>query len=184
MESQERIHLSKALTRVLRHKPWLFELELDDQGWTAVEPVLQGLRQSHAGWTALDLSDLQEVVATSPKSRFEMRGGQIRALYGHSTPQRIAKTPAQPPDVLYHGTPGETLPVIRETGLKPMSRQYVHMTTDKRVAVEVGKRKGGTTVMLVISAEQAHLSGIVFYRGNDFVWLADHVPPQFIQFPE
>lgn len=184
VDNEERKRLSKALTRVLRHKPWLYELELDENGWTPVDPVLEGLRLERRDWATLTADAIAEVVATSTQNRFEMDGGRIRALYGHSTPSRIIKTPGQPPEMLYHGTPPDIMPIIRADGLRPMSRQYVHMSVEEHIAHEVGKRKGATTMMLIILALQAHQSGVTFYRGNDFVWLADFVPAQFIQFPE
>jgi putative RNA 2'-phosphotransferase len=184
MDNKERTRLSKALTRVLRHQPWLYELELDEHGWTHVEPVLEGLRPERSDWAALTAESLAEVVAMSTQNRFEMDGNRIRALYGHSIPGRIDKTPAQPPEALYHGTPPDIMPIIQADGLKPMSRQYVHMSVQEHIAHEVGKRKASTTMMLVIRALEAYQSGIAFYRGNDFVWLADFVPAQFIQFPD
>jgi putative RNA 2'-phosphotransferase len=69
---------------------------------------------------------------------------------------------------------------LRE-GLKPMSRQYVHLSLDQETAVQVGQRKSSQPVMLIIQAQAAHDQGIVFYEGHGLVWLADFVPPEFIQ---
>lgn len=37
------IELSGALSYVLRHAPWEYELELDDQGWAPVNDLLNSL---------------------------------------------------------------------------------------------------------------------------------------------
>lgn len=108
-------------------------------------------------------------------------GERIRALYGHSVPGRLRREPAPPPDLLFHGTsPGVVNTILRD-GLLPMSRQYVHLSIDAATAVEVGRRKSRTPVLLNIDARSAHDSGVAFYIGNERVWLADRVPPRFIR---
>jgi putative RNA 2'-phosphotransferase len=62
-----------------------------------------------------------------------------------------------------------------------MRRQYVHLSTDEATAVQVGLRKADQPVILRISAQQASGSGVPFYPGNEQVWLADHVPAEYIE---
>lgn len=180
MNAEARKRTSRALALVLRHKPWLFELELDEQGWTDAIIVLDGLRDMHAEWHSLSLADLQEIVETSDKSRYELSGSRIRALYGHSIPDRIEKIPALPPDTLYHGTTQEALSIIQHDGLRPMGRQYVHCAVKIDMARQVGNRKHGQTVILSVAAAKAYADKIPFYRGNEFVWLADYIPFSYL----
>ncbi len=172
--------LSKTLSHALRHEPWLYELELDDDGWTSLEPLLSTLRMRKAEWRNLGRPDLEEMISRSAKKRFEISGNTIRAFYGHSVPGKLRKLPARPPDTLFHGTAPAALDKIGEGGLKPMSRQYVHLSTDEATAREVGARKTARPVILNIDAAAAHASGVLFYEGNDSVWLADEIPPEFV----
>jgi putative RNA 2'-phosphotransferase len=64
----------------------------------------------------------------------------------------------------------------------PMGRQYVHLSVDEATAVEVGRRKAGKPNIIIVMALEAHEKGIRFYEGNEKVWLADLVPPEFIVF--
>ena len=64
-----------------------------------------------------------------------------------------------------------------------MGRQFVHLSSDAETARQVGRRKTRSPVILEIQARPAHLAGVRFDRGNDMVWLADHVPPRFITIP-
>lgn len=173
--------VSRTVSHALRHEPWLYELELDEAGWVATEDLLGALRQERTVWAVLAEADLAQMIATADKMRYEMRDGRIRALYGHSTPQRLAKELAEPPAILYHGTSPEAAVQICATGLAPMRRQYVHLSVDIAMADQVGRRKAARPVLLVVRAREAHTSGIAFYRGNDAVWLADLVPVQFIE---
>ena len=174
------VKLSRAISHALRHEPWLFELELDEAGWVFVESLLAALRTENRSWSSLSEADLAQMIAQSDKKRYELRDGRIRALYGHSTPLRLLPKAANPPPVLFHGTSPEAAGKIRGEGLKPMGRQYVHLSIDTATAVQVGGRKSSRPVILRVNARGAHDNGFGFYRGNDTVWLADFVPPSFI----
>lgn len=174
--------LSKLVSHALRHEPWLYELELDDEGWVSVEVLLSALRAEKPEWAALKETDLAAMIANSDKKRHELLDGKVRALYGHSLPHKLLKQPAEPPAVLYHGTSPETVALIRASGLQPMGRQYVHLSVDTETGEQVGHRKARVPVLLEVQARVAAASGVAFYRGNDLVWLADQVPAQFIEF--
>ena len=173
--------LSKTVSHALRHEPWLYEIELDDDGWTSVASLLAALRQERSVWCELTENELAAMLATSAKQRFEMTGGRIRALYGHSVPGKLRREPAEPPVHLFHGTSPAIIPAIRKDGLLPMGRQYVHLSTDREMAQAVGGRKASAPVILIVKAQAAHQAGVVFYEGNDKVWLADRVPPEFFE---
>jgi putative RNA 2'-phosphotransferase len=173
------IKLSKELSYALRHAPWEYELELDEHGWVDISQLLHSLRENRE-WASVCEADLQRIIDASDKKRHEIRDGMIRALYGHSTPQKILREPASPPDVLYHGTAGRFLDSILDKGLLPQSRQFVHLSADTETALQVGRRRDSRPVLLVVDAVKAYREGVAFYRGNDKVWLADQVPSAFI----
>lgn len=173
--------LSKEVSYALRHAPWEYELELDDEGWVEIAQLLAALHET-SSWHELSAQDLQIMIERSEKKRFEIFGGKIRALYGHSTPQRIVKTPVAPPEILYHGTARRFIPSIRGAGLLPQSRQYVHLSADTETASQVGKRRDGKPVLLRVRALEAWRNGVPFYRGHEKVWLADAIPAGYIEF--
>lgn len=173
--------LSRAVSHALRHAPWLYELELDEEGWVPVDQLLAGLRAKGADWEALDEATLERMVAHASKRRHEISDGRIRALYGHSTPRRIARVRAVPPALLYHGTSPNAWSHISVSGLRPMGRQYVHLSGDEEMAIKVGRRKSTSPLILHVHADRASESGVAFYTGNDQVWLADFIPAEFIE---
>jgi putative RNA 2'-phosphotransferase len=174
--------LSRVVSHALRHEPWLYELELDEEGWSNTASLLAALRNEGPSWSALSEADLAAMIGRSSKARHEMVNGRIRALYGHSLPGKLKKTIAAPPALLFHGTSPAALAQIRAMGLQPMSRQYVHLSVDRGMAVAVGKRKSQEPIILTIAAAQASAAGHHFYLGNEKVWLADEVPSAFIDF--
>ena len=172
--------VSKVVAHALRHEPWLYELELDDEGWVPVAELLDALHSKGPAWEHLAAPDLAELIAASSKRRYELDGDRIRALYGHSVPGRLTREAAQPPEQLFHGTSPRAAGSIREQGLVPMRRQYVHLSVDVGTARQVGRRKAPEPVLFVVRAAEAAADGVPFYRGNEQVWLADAVPAQYL----
>ena len=174
--------LSKELSYMLRHVPWEYELELDEEGWVDVDLVLDAL--SKGGFNDISVTDLMLVIDQSDKRRHEMRDSKVRALYGHTTPNVIRKDVVKLEQPLYHGTPSEATSIILETGLLPMQRQYVHLSIDVETAIIVGKRKAKEPVLLEIDIIKAQENGVVFYKGNEKVYLADSVGAEYIRVVE
>ena len=175
--------LSKTISHALRHEPWLYELELDDEGWVAIEQLLESLRSENESWNAIVENDIAEMIRASSKRRHEIRNGRIRAMYGHSIQNKLRRIAATPPKILFHGTSPCVVSVIKTEGLNPMNRQNVHLSIDEATAIEVGQRKSKKPVLLRVRSSEASENDVAFYEGNEKVWLADEIPPQFIDFP-
>jgi putative RNA 2'-phosphotransferase len=165
------------LAFALRHDPTRFGLELDDEGWASLHDVLIAIRFDRYDWALVDEAVLKGAVDET--DRFEIRDGRIRATYGHSI--ELGKLPpiAAPPSVLFHGTTEEALPGIRQEGLKPIGRCFVHLTSDREYARQVADARQSRAVILVRAAD-AHASGHVFRRANGHVWLTGHVEAAFL----
>ena len=84
--------LSKAVSHALRHEPWIYELELDDHGWVAIEDLLEALKRQQSEWEHLNRADLAQMIGSSSKKRHEINRDKIRALYGHSLPGKLQKS--------------------------------------------------------------------------------------------
>ena len=173
--------LSKEISYALRHAPWEYELELDEEGFVPVEQLIHALNESGEYKETITKDDILHIIETSEKKRHELKDGKIRALYGHTVPSHIRKETVVPPDILYHGTSHKAYEIIMDSGLKPMSRQYVHLSTNTDTAVRVGKRRDKNPVILTVDAKRAYADGVVFYSsGYEKVILADFVPAEYL----
>jgi putative RNA 2'-phosphotransferase len=172
--------LSRLVSHALRHEPWLYELELDDEGWVSVAALLDAIHGQGSEWAQIGEADLVAMIAASSKRRHEIDGDRIRALYGHSVPGRVTKIEAEPPARLFHGTSAQAWSKIQRVGLKPMGRQYVHLSVDVATAEQVGRRKSPSPVILAVDAARAREAGSRFWSGNELVWLADHIAPEHL----
>ena len=174
------------MSYALRHDPGALDLVLDGEGWVPIDDLLKAI-VSRPRWHWIQAEHIHEVVETCDKKRYERKGDSLRARYGHSKAARPTYEPVEPPEHLYHGTPRGYLPAIRMEGLKAMSRQYVHLSTTPDMARQVGSRRDKKPVILTIRAGEACASGIRFGKpseGMEGVWLAERIPPAFIEVPE
>lgn len=169
---------SKFLSLILRHKPEVIGITLDEHGWADVEELIEGIR----GTRAFDREMLEEIVRTDEKQRYSFNEDRtlIRANQGHSIPVDVELPVVTPPAYLYHGTCQKYVASIDEAGLLPQSRLYVHLSGDRDTAVKVGRRHGKPVVYRVKSG-QMQADGYVFYRSVNGVWLTKQVPAAYLE---
>ena len=164
----------KRLAYLLRHcrNPLYISLE---GGWAPVSTILDVLQ--------ITKPVLDNIVAQDVKGRYsyDSTGTLIRANQGHSIPDvMVEMLQPEPPEYLYHGTATRFLDAICKEGLKPMTRQYVHLSADYETAVAVGKRHG-TPVVLVIRAQEFVNDGHELYQSSNGVWQAKAVPANYFE---
>lgn len=83
-----------------------------------------------------------------------------------------------PPEIRYHGTSMNADAAIAEVGLKPRSRNYVHLTSDNDAALETGVRHGDT-ITIHIKALEMFQDGYEFYNPAGNTWLVREAPSTF-----
>lgn len=169
--------LSKYLSYILRHHPEEADLDLDKRGFADLDRVIRSFEGSKHSWASRE--DIEKLIQQSEKKRFEIRDTKIRALYGHSIDVIIERA-EKPPDKLYHGTSPDSLDSIMDEGLKPMERQYVHLSISRDEALKVGKRHHPEPLILKIDALKAWKDDIEFYRRGD-LYLSKNIPPKYIR---
>lgn len=178
MNAQQLKKISKGLSYILRHRPDSVGLELREGGWLEITELLDALRRTGE---EVPRDVLEQVVAENDKQRFEFSADRlmIRARQGHSAEVDLGYEPALPPDVLFHGTATKNLESILQQGLLKGRRHHVHMSTNKETMLQVAMRHG-KPVLLEIDAQRMHADGHAFFVTGNHVWLADHVPPEYL----
>jgi len=172
--------ISKLFSLVLRHKPQVLKLDMDEKGWVRVSQLISNAKILRN--IILTVEDVKKIVNTNNKKRFILSedNSMIRANQGHSIDVDLQLKPMYPPAILYHGTASRFLASIHASGLKKMDRQYVHLSATKETAVAVGKRHGNP-VVLEVEAERMWEDGFRFYLSENKVWLTDYVPAKYIR---
>lgn len=169
---------SKYISLILRHKPEVIGITLDEHGWANVEDLIAGVGKTHP----ISRELLEEIVRTDSKQRYSFNEDAtlIRANQGHSIPVDVELPAMEPPEILWHGTGEKYMESIDEKGLLPKSRLYVHLSADEDTARTVGKRHGKLVLYKVLSGKMAR-AGYSFYRSVNGVWLAKTVPVEYLE---
>ncbi len=166
----KRTRRSKKLAYLLRHSSLP-----DENGWISIDILRKQYNYS--------IEELQELVNTDTKNRFELSkdNTSIRARYGHSkkVAEAISYEESIPETPLYHGTTLSSLKAIFTKGIKPMERQYVHLSNTIEEATLVAQRRG-TPIILVIDTQKMVQDEIKFYRTSNGIWLCDYIDPEYV----
>jgi putative RNA 2'-phosphotransferase len=173
-----RVKFSKFLSLVLRHRPDIIGLCLDEAGWTKITDLVEKARKVGVNLTS---TLILQVATASDKQRFSISpdGKRIRANQGHSVAVELGLLEKEPPDTLYHGTARHNLAAIRSQGINHGKRNHVHLSSDISSAISVGSRHGQPVVLIVLAAEM-NRAGFRFYRSENGVWLTEYVPPEYL----
>ena len=177
MNSDLQQSISTSLAYYLRHDT---TMPHDESGWVPLERVLEEVNNDYS--EDITTADLQTIIKNSDKQRYQIRGDEMRALYGHNEKLDILVDAEliSDPDVLYHGTPVRNLSSIMEKGLQPQSRQRVHLTPDRELAFTTGVRHTQSpeekVVLLQIDPEGVQNLA----QPNEDIYVGDTVPPQYI----
>ena len=169
--------ISKFISLILRHKPEVIGITLDEHGWANVDDLIAGISKTQP----IDIAMLEQIVAEDEKQRYSFNDDHtlIRANQGHSIPVDVELPEVIPPAVLYHGTGLKYKESIDAQGLIPKSRLYVHLSGDAETARKVGQRHG-KPVIYTVDAAAMHADGYTFYRSVNGVWLTKEVPAKYL----
>ena len=168
MQQSQLLHRSKQLAYILRHSSMV-----DNFGWISIDVLCK-----QYGYTIVEL---EIIVANDNKGRFLFSDDKtaVRALYGHSVKIELNLSPSTPPAVLYHGTAKKNIDLIYAEGIRPMSRNKVHLSSTIETAKLVGQRHG-TPIVLEINTYAMATDGHSLYQLNNDIWQTDYIPTKYI----
>lgn len=170
------VRLSKKLSYALRHGALSLRLDMAADGYVDASQLLA--KSMFASYT---ISDIERVVETNEKKRFEMRcDGElklIRATQGHSLKQvndedllTLIRNADEMKDCI-HGTLERNWTHIKRLGLASMKRNHIHLTTQEIGENVISGMRKNCEVMIHIDFRRAMNDGIKFYRSSNNVIL-------------
>ena len=173
--------ISKNFCYILRHNPNHIGVVLDREGYTDLDLFIK--KYNECNQTTITKNTVEQIVKEDSKGRYNISKGRIRCNQGHNKALDISVTmnTCKPPSKLYHGTGSESVGLILNLGLKPMSRQFVHLSEDIKTASQVGKRHSNDYVVLEIDSEKMYLDGYEFKLSDNNVWQMEYVPSKYIK---
>lgn len=172
--------LSKTVSYILRHHPESFDLKLAADASVKTDKLLAALQKK---FNDISKADLVELVENDAKGRFSFLDDneRIRANYGHSIERVNPDYEAvKPPEYLYHGTTPEVKNKILTSGIKPMGRNYVHLSAGVKEAEKVARRRTNQPVIFKIETLRAFHEGQNFYKTAEDIYLTDQISADYL----
>lgn len=178
MTNKEQNNLSKYIALILRHRPDVVGITLDEHGWANVSDLLNGINKTQI----ITIKMLEKIVEEDSKQRYSFNREKtlIRANQGHSVKVDVELKECMPPDILYHGTGVKYCSSINKQGLISKSRLYVHLSKDIETATNVGSRHGESFIYKV-RAKDMYNDGYKFFLSQNGVWLTKEVPICYLE---
>ena len=174
-------NLSKFLSQILRHKPEIIQIELDEFGYADISQLIQ---KSKKNGYQFSHEELNETVKANDKQRFLIKNKKIKATQGHSFEVALESNPIKPPEILYHGTKFKLKETIELEGIKRMTRNLVHMNEDFEKSISSGSRTFEKPILFEIKSREMYLDGHEFYKSENDVWLTEYINPKYIEAKE
>ena len=186
MDDRELDSFGKTMAGLLRHFPERYGIKLDDHGWTKIYPLVPAIKaeKRHYGW--LTAHHIEAFVKTEPKGRYQWDGeSMIRAAYGHTIPVNMDDLPTDDiPEKLYYQTTPEEEEFIRETGISPSDKTWIHLSKTYRQAYISGLFHVDEPEVIEINVPALVESGMPVYMATDEIFLVSLVPEEFIRLAE
>jgi len=176
------LKISKFLSLILRHNPPKYNLNIEKNGWANVNEIIKIINKK---FNKIDLNDLKKIVKNDNKQRYKLLNNKIRANQGHSINVDLDLTPLslkELPNWLYHGTTEKAKEVILKEGLKPMSRQYVHLSENIETALNVANRRKTKNIYIFkISTIELINNNVDIFKSENNVYLIKKIDKKFLR---
>ncbi len=160
------VRISKTVAFLLRHRPDVGGLVLDDGGWVAVTALTVSVSQLMGAEVSVER--LLSACAEGPTRRFEMEDLRIRSLRRAEPAVDADTRRVQPPDILYHAATDADVARFRESGeIFVGPDRHVFLSSDEAQAWRVAHRmQGGAPCVLYVDAARARRHGVKFFRNR------------------
>ncbi len=181
LKDEELDGLGRTMAGVLRHFPERYGLEMDANGWVDLGDFITALQIRNRRLRFLKSNHILGLIQTDPKGRYEFRDGRIRATYGHSLDVDLDLPTENIPEVLFYPTSQEECGVLLQAGIRPSDRKMVHLSGTFGAAMEAGRVRVQSPLILEIDAKAARAAGVVIKKAGKSVYLTSEVPPEYLR---
>ncbi len=172
--------LSSVMIGILRHFPEQFGVKLDKHGWGDIEEIAKAISNRVDRFYWVRKRHLIAIALTDEKGRYEVKEGKIRARYAHTIDVDLSDLPKAELDTLYYPVTKEEVDIVMEQGIFPTDRKKVHLSATFEKAMEAGKVRDDSPIILKIDAKRAMEDGIDIRKATEDVYLADKIDAKYI----
>jgi len=165
--------LAKLLTYMLGRRPDEFGLVTDANGFVKIKDLLKALTEEE-GWKYVRRSHLDEILYSLPDPPFEILDKKIRAKGRDqlSLPRPVRGLPK----LLFTCIRQRAYRSVSDKGIFPTGYHQVVLSSNRELAVRIGKRTSHDPVVLTVQVQKSIAKGVIFYQTGDLLYLAESIP--------
>lgn len=164
---------ARFLKYILGVRPDEFGLVPDREGYVKIKDLLKAVHEED-GWRSFRQANINEMMISLPEPPLEIFEDRIRAKDTQQIPNRVS--PENLPKLLFTCARPKALHAILEKGILPMGRSHVILSSDKNMAIRIGKRFHASPSLLTVSVENAIQQGTLFLQAGENLFLARSIP--------
>ena len=180
MSDRELDSLGRIMAGVLRHFPEKLGVMVDGHGWIDISEFVEAVGGSRSGFHWLRPFHVEAIALTDPKGRYQLDGGMIRATYGHTIDVQLDDLPLPEIDEFFYPVTEEEIDIILEGGLTPIDRKLVHLSGSIEKAIEAGKVRTQTPLILHIDGKKAKEDGVQIYHAGKDVYVTERIDAKYL----
>jgi len=174
--------LDKILTAVLDKIPDSFGVVLDENGWLKLKDLYFAIKDE-SGLGPVTPNYLEYSVSQFLNNKYEINNNKIRLKPDYRTYFIEIESGIIPPEVLYICIRQKAYDHVEKFGLETGSDDMPFvLTTDKEIALKLGKKKDNDPVMVEVYADEAANKGNEFLKYGS-LYLTYFIPKRFLSLP-
>ena len=166
---------SKLLSYVLGRRPYEFGLVLDENGFVSLQILLKAIGEEK-DWKFIREAHFHELLIQEPDPPIELAGSRIRSVDRSHLP--IHAISSDPPKLLYVCVRRKAHAHVLEKGISPTAYAQVVLSSDRDMALRMGRRNDSKAVLLSVFCNKCREQGVLFYQAGGSLFTAEHIPPR------
>ncbi len=173
--------IGRILAGILRHFPENYGIKLSKNGYAKIYSIVPAIKTQRRKFGWLAPIHIEALGKTDERGRYQVNEREeIRATYDHTIPVILDDLPVDDiPDILYYQTTEEEFSLIRETGISPSDKTYIHLSSTFRKTYVTGLFHVDDPLVIGINTDELRKK-IPVYRASKEVYLTTEIPPEFI----
>lgn len=173
-------NLARLLVYILGHRPDEFGLVPDHDGFVTYKELLWAIHEEE-GWRYVRQGHIHEVLMGKDRECFEPEDNRIR-MPGREWDFDFEKPAGVLPKILFIAIRRKAHPHVMEKGLVSDGERHLVLSSEREMAMRMGRRRDQKPVLLDVMAANAQQNGALFYSFGD-LFLCKEIPPGFISGP-
>jgi putative RNA 2'-phosphotransferase len=156
-------------------RPYEFGLVLDENGFVSVQMLLKAICEEK-DWKFIRDAHFHELLLREPESPIELEGSRIRSVDRSHLP--IPEISRDPPKLLYVSIRQKAHAHVLEKGISPSACSQVILSSDRDMALRMGRRYDSKAVLLTVLCDKCMEQGVHFYQAGGSLFTAMYIPPK------